>query len=600
MIDFRNLPVALLIILIASMQSAARVKPWLETVSPHFRVLTDGSESDGRHVAHEFEQIRAVFAQQFHGFRLDTGAPLLILAPKDETSMKALAPEFWKRKGAKPAGFYERGWEQQYAVIRLDQVGPDGYEVIYHEYIHALLHMNFRWLPVWLDEGLAEFYGYTRFQGDKTYVGAPSIRSQYLRDRTLIKIETILKVDQSSPYYHEPDKTQLFYAEAWALVHYLTFGPGMGNGDRLNQYYALLQGGMDETKAFTQIFGEFKSLDNQLLEYTLKFSFTAALFKSSDPQEAKSYAVRILTPAESEAQLGLFHFYHRNKELAQTMFEASVQDDPKLGLAHEGLGFLDFEDGKDEDAAKEFAQAYELDHKLYLSLFFKTMMGSTPQDQTDYKLTLLQILEMNHGFAPAYVELARMYLHSGSMTNALLMARKASQLEPSRAGYHLLVGRILLRSGKGTEAAPIAKFVVDRWFGPDHNEAVELWNDVPEAQRPAAEQYTYQVAEGVATTEGELRSLNCGDQEHKLQFTINHENKPLTFQAAGGFMTGFSDTIWYGRDHFGLCHHLLGSHVVVRYKPPADSSYFGTLAGIEVREILPNGPAAEKTAAKPQ
>jgi tetratricopeptide (TPR) repeat protein len=599
MVEFRKSWVALLIVLLASLQSLAREKPWLEVVSPHFHVLTDGSESDGRHVAHEFEQIRTVFAQQFHGFRLDTGAPMLIFAPKDEPSMKALAPEFWKQKGAKPAGFYSRGWEQQYAVVRLDQVGPDGYEVIYHEYIHALLHMNFRWLPVWLDEGLAEFYGYTRFDKDKTYIGVPSNRSSYLQNHTLIKIETLLKVNQASPYYHEQDKAQLFYAEAWALVHYLIFGPGMGNGDKLNQYYALLQQGMDETKAFKQIFGEFAPLDNQLLQYTMKFSFTAALFKSAEQQSAKDYAVRTLTPAESEAQLGLFHFYGHNKELARTSFEAAMQDDPKLALAHEGMGFLDFQDGKDEDAVKEFSQAYELDHKLYLSLFFKTMMAPAAQDQTDFRLALLQVLEVNRNFAPVYVELARMYLHSGGMENALRMARKAAQLEPSRAGYNLLEGRILLRMGKGAEAAPIAKYVADRWSGPDHNEAVELWNDVPAAERPADEQIPYQIPEGVKSVEGALRSLECGDKDHKLQLTVDHGGQMLNLRADGGFGAGYSDTIWYGRDHFSLCQHLQGMHVIARYKPASDNSG-GILAELEVRESLPQAPVAAEKAAEKQ
>jgi len=370
----------------------------------------------------------------------------------------------------------------------------------------------------------------------------------------------------------------------------------MGNGERLNQYYALLQQGMDETKAFKQIFGEFAPLDGQLLEYTLKFSFTAALFKSSEQQEAKSYAVRILTPAESEAELGLFYFYRRNKELARTSFEASLQDDPKLGLAHEGMGFLNFQEGKDEDAIKEFSQAYDLDHKLYLSLFFKTMMETAPQDQTDFKLTLLQILNANHNFAPVYVELSRMYLRSGDMGNALLMARKAAQLEPSRAGYYLLVGRILVRMEKGSEATPIAKFVAARWAGPDHNEAVELWNDVPLAQRPAGEQIPYQIPEAVESVEGVLRSLNCGDKDHKFQLTVEHDGQMLSLRAEGGFGMGYSDTIWYGRDHFSPCRHLQGMHVIVRYKPASDKSYGGNLAELEVREILPQAPVAEKAA----
>jgi hypothetical protein len=67
-------------------------KPWTEVRSPHFRVLTDGSANEGRRVAREFEQMRAVFAVAFPKMRFETAAPLTIVAPRDDFSMKALTP----------------------------------------------------------------------------------------------------------------------------------------------------------------------------------------------------------------------------------------------------------------------------------------------------------------------------------------------------------------------------------------------------------------------------------------------------------------------------------------------------------------------------
>src|SRR5215471_3609020 len=75
-------------------------KNWTEVRSPHFRVLTDGSDQDARRVAREFEQMRGAMSEVFPGVRLDSGVPLLVLVPRDESSMKYLAPGFWKQKGA--------------------------------------------------------------------------------------------------------------------------------------------------------------------------------------------------------------------------------------------------------------------------------------------------------------------------------------------------------------------------------------------------------------------------------------------------------------------------------------------------------------------
>jgi cytochrome c-type biogenesis protein CcmH/NrfG len=108
-------------------------------------------------------------------------------------------------------------------------------------------------------------------------------------------------------------------------------------------------------------------------------------------------------------------------------------------------------------------------------------------DQASFHDTLMKTLELRPEFAPAYVQLARMAVRQGNLSNTLAVARKAEQLEPSRAGYHLLSGQIMLRTGRGTEAGTFAKYVAERWYGPDHDEAVELWNSVPEAQRTAGD-----------------------------------------------------------------------------------------------------------------
>ena len=56
-------------------------------------------------------------------------------------------------------------------------------------------------------------------------------------------------------------------------------------------------------------------------------------------------------------------------------------------------------------------------------------------------------------------------------------------------------------------------------------------------------------------------------------------------------MSGFSDTVWYGTDHFNICRHVEGLRAIVRYKPSAESRYAGELAELEFREELPTLPA---------
>jgi len=71
MISRRQLSPVLVVALLLSTSAMSEEKPWREIRSPHFRVITNGSEGAGRHVAREFEQMRNLFADQFPGFNVD-------------------------------------------------------------------------------------------------------------------------------------------------------------------------------------------------------------------------------------------------------------------------------------------------------------------------------------------------------------------------------------------------------------------------------------------------------------------------------------------------------------------------------------------------
>src|SRR6202521_3658077 len=269
------------VFLLFAASSFAADKPFTEVCSPNFRVLTNGSEHDARRIALEFQQMRAVFAIAFPKMRLTAGAPLLIFAVQTENDMKALAPAIWKNhKGPLPAGLFQHGWEKQFAIVRLDQDKAGVYNVVYHEYVHTLLHSNFRWLPTWLDEGLAEFYGNSRFDPKKSYVGAPSTRVYQLKNRTLIPLETLLVVNPWTYYHGDENQIAAFYAESWALVHYLVFGADMEAGKKLSRFYAQLQAGNQQVKAFRDVFGDLKNVEKALDEYIQAFAFHAYVIEN--------------------------------------------------------------------------------------------------------------------------------------------------------------------------------------------------------------------------------------------------------------------------------------------------------------------------------
>src|ERR1700688_3395274 len=576
--------------------SFAGEKPFTEVRSPNFRVLTNGNEHDARRIALEFEQMRAVFAIEFPKMRLTTGAPLLIFAVQTENDLKSLAPAKWKNhKGPLPAGLFEHGWEKQFAIVRLDQDVPGAYNVVYHEYVHTLLHSNFRWLPTWLDEGLADFYGSTRFEGKKSYVGAPSTRVNDLKNRPMIPLETLLVVNPW--WYFRGDENQIytFYAESWALVHYLVFGADMELGKKLSRFYARLQAGDPQMKAFSEVFGDLKTVEDGLRKYIQAFAFHAYVVENPNAMQAKDFSSRKLTNPESDSEIAGYRLWEHDGPEATGLVDRALQDDPALGAAHEEKAFIYFREGKDEDAVREFSRACELDKTLYLAQYFKVMMTGkreTPEQREALRAELEQVKQINPQFAPAYVQLAMLFIADGLGTKALVASRKAEQLEPSRAGYHLLSGEMLLRMNREKEAAETAKYVADRWHGPDHNEAVALWNRIPAASRPADAIVGEEVQEQSQAAEGNMRSVLCNEKS-KNEITLARGHHPIAFKSKGRQMIGYSDTLWYGSDHFSLCHHVEGMHAVIRYRPAVSKEYAGDWMSIELRDELPPEPQQE-------
>src|ERR1700685_1028827 len=91
---------------------------WVEVRSAHFVVSSNAGEADARRIAEQFEQIRAVFHSSFAKLRVDPPQPVVIVAARDETTMKMLTPDEWEGEGhVHPAGVFHSDGEKDYVVM---------------------------------------------------------------------------------------------------------------------------------------------------------------------------------------------------------------------------------------------------------------------------------------------------------------------------------------------------------------------------------------------------------------------------------------------------------------------------------------------------
>src|SRR5579871_4129928 len=177
---------------------------WVEVKSPHFTVVTNSNEKEGRHIADQFERMRSVFHVAFPKMPIDPGAPIIVLAVKDEKDLRALEPVAYLAKGSlQLAGLFQRGPDKNYVLMRVGAEGDHPYAVVYHEYTHLLVSKSEEWMPLWMNEGLAEFYQNTDISEKYANIGqASGANLALLKQSRLLPLTTLFTVDHNSPYYH--------------------------------------------------------------------------------------------------------------------------------------------------------------------------------------------------------------------------------------------------------------------------------------------------------------------------------------------------------------------------------------------------------------
>jgi tetratricopeptide (TPR) repeat protein len=451
-----------LVALLAVPLPGAKHETWFEARSPNFIVACNAGEKQARKTAIRFEQIRAVFRRELLLASKHESPVITILAVKDEESMKTLLPEYWVKGHAHPAGMFLDSMNQYFAAIQLDTPGANPYDTIYHEYFHSLTTPYYPNLPVWVSEGLAEFYGNTLIGDSEVGMGrpAPDLIAE-LKQGGLMPLDVLFKVDHNSPYYNESNKISVFYAESWALTHYLMVGDKSAHRAMLQAYVNAMANGTTEEQAAAQAFGDLKTLQAALFAYIGNARFYYITAPPPPEIAAGDLQVRELSEAEVDAYRGGFAAVRGRAQDAIPILEQAVKLDPKLALGYQYLGLAEFEDKKLAEALADFTRAIELNPKNALTRFLRAYLTSTQGgavgNDEQMEEDLRTAIAVSPEFAPPYGVLAVYLANQGqNLPEALKLAQKAQALEPGNTSYQIDMALVLARMNHFTEARSIA------------------------------------------------------------------------------------------------------------------------------------------------
>lgn len=224
-------------------------------------------------------------------------------------------------------------------------------EVLSHEYVHAFLAERAPRTPLWLNEGLAEFFRTYRFDDDRVYAGEGIAYHIWLLEKQgqyLPRARLVTRGTEDSDY-HGGMITGLFYAQSWANTHWLMLEKDRRHG--LLQFLRDLHDGMPELYALEQdLDAHFARQGGQLRNYITQHDLprltlrrkdqTAELEISEERLDRTTALIRLgellLGGPEGTTQLSAREHFQAALELDRASVEA------RLGLAQAELRAADY------------------------------------------------------------------------------------------------------------------------------------------------------------------------------------------------------------------------------------------------------------------
>jgi tetratricopeptide (TPR) repeat protein len=453
--------IALTLVLFAAHAPLAGAKEtWTSVRSQNFHLVGNASEKEVRQVATRLEQFRLAFSRIFKRARLHDSVPTTVLVFKNEGSYKPFNP-----RGS--AGYFQSGEDVNYITLSAEtrSAADNPYAVIFHEYVHLLVKNNVSPnAPAWVNEGLAEFYSTLEItkDGKAADIGRPiSDHIYYLRQQKLLPLRTLFAVDHSSPHYNEQSKRGVFYAQSWALVHYLMLGNKGQRQPQLNRYLALVGGGASQQDSFQTAFGaDIDAIEKELRDYIGRNSYPYYNFpfeQKLDTEVAVESAP--LTEAEGLAYLGDLALHTRLLEQAETQLQKAVTLDAASPMTQASLGMLRMRQRRFAEAKDHLRRAVASDARNHLAHYYYAYVLSregmseigfvqnyAPEAATEMRAALKKAISLKPDYAGSYRLLAFVNMVTGEQIDeSIELLKRALQLAPGEDQFRLDLAQLYLR-----------------------------------------------------------------------------------------------------------------------------------------------------------
>ena len=431
---------------------------WVSVRSKNFVLIGNASENEIRQVGLRLEQFREVFSRLFARVNFKSPVPTTVIVFKSDSSYRPFKPM------PDVSGYFQPGPDVNYITLTTESRGTEQntFNVIFHEYTHLLVNATSGNVPNWFNEGLAEYYSTFSITDDqKVVLGRPIANHVYLlRERKMLPLRTLFQVDHNSPDYNEHDKRSIFYAESWALMHYIILGKDGQRVTQVGKFLELMTANVPMEQAFREAFSmSFEQMEKELREYIRndRYPIMSGHFEQKIGFDTEMQAVPI-SEAEAQAYLGDL-LLHSHGAGAEVYLKKALELDPNLAMAHASLGMLRVREGKSAEARQSLERAVAANSQNYLIHYYyayalsregsgegEIVTGATPENLEKMREHLKQAIQLRPDFPESYSLLAFVNLVSGSnLDESVQMLKRALSTSPGRNDLVFMLAQVYMR-----------------------------------------------------------------------------------------------------------------------------------------------------------
>lgn len=342
---------------VAALEPPAPNEKWITLTVDELQFISNAPPAKTMNVARNMLRMRAAVGQGTN-LKIHSTLPTKVFLFARPREFAAYRDALLQRTAKNVGGMFAHGDTGSFILIPAGGVD----QVVYHELTHSFVQNTRAGLPLWFTEGIAEYYSTFRIEGNSMQIGRPvTAHVMWLRNEKMIPLEELFATTKEAVVYNENERIGVFYAQSWALVHYLLTEPE--RRARLGRFLAELDGLAKVDEAFRKAFAmTYEQLEEELRAYVRRSTFSYLTVPLDETLAADLPKPEPMTRRDVMFELGhlLAQAGGATTPAAERFLKEVLALDPNHAGAHADLGLLYETRGRRAEADAEYATALKL------------------------------------------------------------------------------------------------------------------------------------------------------------------------------------------------------------------------------------------------